>query len=62
MQLVLRSAGARTVKIDSSLDGFYDIVARAAQAAEARDLELSQATRANLRSMGLSVAGQEEAA
>jgi hypothetical protein len=62
MQLAVRSAGARTVKIDSSLDGFYDIVARAAQAAEARDLELSQATRANLRSMGLSVAGQEEAA
>jgi hypothetical protein len=62
MQLALHSTGARTVKIDSSLDGFYDIVARAAQAAEARQLEVSETTRANLRSMGLSVAGQEEAA
>ncbi len=62
MQLALRSTGERAVKIDSSLDGFYDIVARAAQAAEAREVELSRATRANLRSMGLSVAGQEEAA
>ncbi|SKA05181.1 hypothetical protein SAMN02745126_03337 [Enhydrobacter aerosaccus] len=60
MQLVIRSAGARTVKIDSSLDGFYDIVERAAQAAEACELELSHATRVNLRSMGISVAGQEE--
>lgn len=61
MQLALRSAGARPVKVDSSLDGFYDIVERAAQAAEARDLELSPATRVNLRSMGITVAGQEEA-
>ncbi len=61
MQLAVRSVGARTVQIDSSLDGFYDIVERAAQAAEARELELSRATRVNLRSMGISVAGQEEA-
>jgi hypothetical protein len=62
MQLSVGSVGARMVKIDSSLDGFYDIVARAAQAAEAQALDLSRATRANLRSMGLSVAGQEETA
>lgn len=61
MQLVVRSTGARPVKVDSSLDGFYDIVERAAQAAEARKLELSGATRVNLRSMGITVAGQEEA-
>ena len=61
MQLALRSAGARPVKVDSSLDGFYDIVERAAQAAKACDLELSPATRVNLRSMGITVAGQEEA-
>lgn len=60
MQLTIRSAAARTVKIDSSLDCFYDIVEQAARAAQARDLELSHATRANLRSMGISVAGQEE--
>ena len=61
MQLVVRSAGARPVKVDSSLDGFYDIVERAAHAAEARKLELTRATRINLRSMGIAVAGQEEA-
>ena len=61
MQLALRSAGARPVKVDSSLDGFYDIVERAAKAAEVRNLELSVATRVNLRSMGITVAGQEEA-
>ena len=62
MQLVVGSAGARTVKVDSSLDGFYDIVECAARAAEARGLALSRATRINLRSMGISVAGQDETA
>jgi hypothetical protein len=60
MQLSIGSAGSRTVKVDSSLDGFYDIVERAARAAEARDLALNATTRANLRSMGISVSGQEE--
>ncbi len=60
MQIAVRSYGARTVKVDSSLDGFYDIVERAALAAEARDLELTRATRANLRAMGIVVADQEE--
>lgn len=62
MQLSAHSTGMRTVRIDSSIDGFYDIVARAAQAAEVREVDLSRATRANLRSMGISVAGQEEMA
>lgn len=60
MQLTVGSAGARTVKVDSALEGFYDIVERAARAAESTGVELSAATRANLRSMGISVAGQEE--
>ena len=60
MQLSVGSAGARTVKVDSALEGFYDIVERAARAAESTGVELSVATRANLRSMGISVAGQEE--
>jgi hypothetical protein len=60
MQLMVRSVGARSVKVDSSLDGFYDIVERAAEAAGVRRLELSRATRVNLRSMGITVAGQEE--
>ena len=59
MQLALGSTGGRTVKLDSALDGFHDVVERAARAAEATRLELSDTTRVNLRSMGLSVAGQE---
>ena len=42
MQLAVGSAGGRTVKVDSSLDGFHDIVERAAQAAEANGVELSE--------------------
>jgi hypothetical protein len=60
MQLIVGSAGGRSVKVDSSLDGFHDIVERAARAAEASGLALSEATRANLRAMGIVVAGREE--
>lgn len=62
MQLSVGSAGARLVKVDSTLDGFHDIAERAARAAVAAKLELSLATRANLRSMGITVAGQEPVA
>ena len=60
MQLTVGSAGSGSVKVDSSLDGFYDIVERAAAAAEANKVELTLATRANLKSMGIILAGQEE--
>lgn len=60
MQLAVGSAGGRLVKVDSSIDGFYDIVERATRAAEGAGLELSDATRANLRAMGISVTGQEK--
>lgn len=59
MQLALRSAGGRTIKVDSALEGFYDVVERAARAAETGKLELGPTTRANLKSMGISVAEQE---
>jgi hypothetical protein len=59
MQLTLGSAGGRTLKIDSSLDGFHDVVERAADAAGRTGLTMSEATRANLRAMGIAVAGQE---
>ena len=62
MQLGIGSTGGRLVKVDSSLDGFPDIVERAARAAEAGGVGLSEATRVNLKAMGLSVAGQEELA
>ena len=60
MQLSVGSAGGRTVKLNSSLDGFHDVVERAARAAETAGLPLSETTRANLKAMGISVAGQEE--
>ena len=60
MQLTVGSAGGRAVKIDSSLDGFHDVVERAAYAAREVGLALSEATRANLRAMGILVGGQEE--
>ena len=62
MQLGIGSTGGRMVKVDSSLDGFHDIVERAARAAETCGVRLSDATRANLRSMGIAVADQEELA
>jgi hypothetical protein len=58
MQLTVGSVGGRPVKVDSSLDGFHDVVERAARAAEATHLPLSEATRANLKAMGISVANQ----
>jgi hypothetical protein len=60
MQLSVGSAGNNIVKVDSSLEGFYDIVERAARAAVGANLPLSAASRSNLRSMGILVAGQEE--
>ena len=60
MQLSVGSTGARAVKVDSALEGFHDIVERAARAAEQNKLELNLSTRANLKSMGITVTGQEE--
>jgi hypothetical protein len=61
MQLSVGSAGGRLIRIDSSLEGFHDVVERAARAAGAVRLQLSPATRANLKAMDIVVAGQEEA-
>lgn len=52
MQLVLSGNGV-TLRIDSTLPGFEEIVRRAAAAAAAAGLPLSSATRRNLESLGL---------
>jgi hypothetical protein len=62
MQLSIGSIGGGSVKVDSSLDGFHDVVERAAQAAEAIGLPLSDATRVNLKAMGIIVADREQVA
>ena len=53
MQLELRGGGA-VIRLDSRIEGFARVVERAAQAAEARGLELSGATAANLEALGVS--------
>lgn len=54
MQLTLRG-GKRRLKFDSSLEGFDRLTRQAVQAADARALELSDATKANLASMDIAV-------
>jgi hypothetical protein len=54
MQLEL-GAGGRRVRLDSRIAGFDQVVQRAAVAAQARDLELSEATVANLEALGVRV-------
>ena len=54
MQLQLGAGGAR-LSLDSRLDGFDRLVRHAAIAADARGLELSQATVANLQALGIRV-------
>lgn len=55
MQLVLR-AGRAKLSLDSRVEGFTALVARAAEAAAARHLALTPATLANLRALGLTPA------
>ncbi len=52
MQLELR-AGASILRMDSRIEGFNQVVGRAAQAAEARGLSLNPATAANLEALGI---------
>ena len=56
MQLVLSGNGV-TLRIDSTLPGFEEIVRRAAAAAATAELPLSSATRRNLESLGLRADG-----
>ena len=52
MQLELR-AGTSSIRLDSRLEGFEQLVERAALAAALRDVELSSTTSANLQALGL---------
>ncbi len=52
MQLRLRSA-QRTIRIDSEVDGFADIARAAAAEARRRGVDVDEATRANLRALGI---------
>jgi len=52
MQLKL-NAGGRTLRIESTLEGFPDVVSRAAGAADRRGIALPPATTANLSLLGI---------
>lgn len=54
MQLDLRS-GWSTLRLDSRIEGFAELVDRAAGAAAARNLPLNETTLANLRALGVSM-------
>jgi hypothetical protein len=62
MQLSVRGSG-RSLRVDSTIDGFREIVAIAADHAEQRRLDLSPATIGNLVAMGIqSIPTEAEAA
>jgi hypothetical protein len=52
MQMKLKGDGAG-LSVESSLDGFSEIAARAARAAAERGIELAPATRSNLAALGI---------
>jgi hypothetical protein len=54
MQLELGAGGAR-VKLDSRIDGFDQLVWRAAEVAATRGVALSDATMANLQALGITL-------
>jgi hypothetical protein len=54
MQLELGGSGAR-LSLDSRIEGFGEVVRRAAEAAADRHLQLSEPTAANLESLGIRV-------
>jgi len=53
------TAGGRRLSLDSTIEGFDEIAARAAEAARERGLALSHTTLANLAGLGLDVGGDE---
>ncbi len=57
--LTLRSPQAR-IAVDSELDGFEAILARAAAAARAGEIAMNAATRANFRALGHEPGGEAE--
>lgn len=56
------SGGGQTLRLDSSLDGFNDIALMAARAGIARDIEVSDATRANFAALNIAFPAAERAA
>jgi hypothetical protein len=63
MQLTLRGSNGATIRLDSTLAGFNQVLGQASRAARANSLYLDAATHANLAALGLSAAaGQDQSA
>ena len=61
LQLTLRGARGRPIRLDSTLIGFDRVLGEASRAARARDLPLDAATHANLAALGLAAADGRDA-
>jgi hypothetical protein len=57
LQLTLRGAGGRSIRLDSTLVGFDQVLGAASRAASAKELPLDAATHANLAALGLAASG-----
>jgi hypothetical protein len=62
LQLTLRGAGGRSLRLDSTLAGFDQVLGMASRAARAKALPRDAATHANLAALGLEAADGREAA
>jgi hypothetical protein len=52
--------GRQSLRLDSTLDGFKDIVVRTADAARANGVALSDSTQANMAALGIRAAGWQD--
>lgn len=62
LQLTLRGRSGPAIRVDSTLDGFDDVLRRATRAAARNELSLDPATQANLAALGLAAAAEPSAA
>jgi hypothetical protein len=61
LQLTLRGPSGPAIRVDSTLDGFDDVLRRATGAAARNELPLDPATEANLAALGLATAAERSA-
>ncbi|HEX2477773.1 MAG TPA: hypothetical protein VHK45_00730 [Geminicoccaceae bacterium] len=62
LQLTLRGAGGPSIRLDSTLVGFEEVLGAASRAARAKALPLDAATQANLAALGLAASGSRDEA
>jgi hypothetical protein len=60
LQLTLRGAGGRSIRLDSTLVGFDQVLGAASRAARAKALPMDAATQANLAALGRAASGSRD--